>query len=66
MDKTKKIKDIRVEVVKDVVLRTIYYTDGSKDIKVVENDRLEKLSKALLTTPDNNDGGLRVLKGGKR
>lgn len=65
MNKTKKLKDIRTEVVDGQLFTVYYYTDGTKDYKFVSDSKVNKLVSELMTANDDAPS-FNVIKGGKK
>ena len=65
MDRTKKLKDIKTEVIDGQLFTVYYYTDGTKDYKFVSDSKVNKLVSELMTANDDTTN-FNVIKGGKK
>ncbi len=67
MDRNKKIKNVRTEVVDGEIFVVYEYTDGSKGYKFVEDRKVNNIIANLMSeNEDDNKNNLKILKGGKK
>ena len=69
MDRTKKIKDIRTEVIDGEFVTVYYYTDGTVEYKVQSDKKINKLISQIMSSNDDEEADsavFQVLKGGRK